>query len=323
MVRFIINRLLLGLLIIFGASILIFALLHLAPGDPAVTIAGPFASQRVVEATRIAYGLDRPLPVQYLHWLARVLQGDLGRSPVLGTPVGPLVLSRFGNTLILAATSLLLAIVAGVGVGLVGGRRPGSLIDRLLTGAFVFLANIPQYLFGLVIVYVFSLGLALFPASGMYNPREPGGLPDLLRHLVLPAITVALGPMSIIALTTRGSVLEVSQRDYVRMALAGGLSDWKITFQYILGNALPPIISVIGLQAGTVLGGSAFVEVVFSWPGLGLQLFNAVIARDITTVQAASLMVAIAFILVNLITDIAVMAVNPRATRPAAAQHAI
>ncbi len=315
MLQLVIRRLLLGLLILLGVSVFVFILLHLAPGDAARSIAGPYASEDAVEAFRTAYGLDRPLPVQYAQWLGRVLRGDLGHSPTLGTPVGPLVLSRFGNTLILAGTSLLAAIFAGLLVGVVAGTHPRSLVDRAVMGVSLFLANIPAYLLGLVLVYIFALHLQLLPSGGMYDLRNPGGLGDLFAHLLLPAFTVSLGPMAIIARMTRGSILEVAQKDYVRMALASGIAGWKIAIEYLLVNALAPIISVIGLQVGTLLGGALFAEVVFSWPGLGSQLYTAVIGRDVPTVQAATLIIAVSFVLVNLATDVVVLVLDPKTRR--------
>jgi peptide/nickel transport system permease protein len=313
--RLVVHRLLLGIFILFGVSVFVFILLHLAPGDAARSIAGPYATEDAVEALRVAYGLNRPLPVQYVQWLARVLRGDLGHSPTLGTPVGPLVLSRFGNTLILAGTSLLAAILVGLCVGVVAGIRSRTVVDRAVMGISLFFANVPAYLFGLVLVYLFALNLHLLPSSGMYDMRDPGGLPDLLVHLLLPAFTVSLGPMAVIARMTRGSILEVTQKDYVRMALASGIPDRRIVVEYMLANALPPIISVIGLQVGTLLGGALFAEVIFSWPGLGSQLYTAVIGRDIPTVQAATLVIAVCFVLVNLVTDLAVLALDPRTRR--------
>ncbi|HBY97518.1 MAG: ABC transporter permease [Ardenticatenaceae bacterium] len=312
MVRLVVRRLLLGVFILFGVSLFVFILLYLAPGDPAQAIAGPYASQQVVEAFRERYGLNDPLPVQYLRWLGRVVRGDLGNSPTLGTPIGPLVLSRFRNTLILAGSSLTMAILAGLAIGVAAGTHSRSVLDRLLMGISLFFANIPEYLLALVLVYLLALQLQLLPASGMQDLRNPGGLPDLLAHLILPSTAVALGPMVIIARMTRGSILEVSQADYVTMARATGISNWKVTLEYILLNALPAILSVIGLQVGTLLGGAIFAEIVFSWPGLGQQLFNAVVARDIPTVQAATLVVATSFVLVNLLTDLAVLGINPR-----------
>lgn len=306
---------LLSIFILFGVSIFVFILLHISPGDPARAIAGPYASEQVVETFRARYGLNEPLPQQYVQWLVRVLQGDLGDSPTLGTPVGPLVLSRFRNTLILAGSSLLIAIVLGITVGVIAGLHPRTVVDRTAMGVSLFFANVPGYLLGLILIYVFALQLDLLPASGMVDLRGLGGLPDLMRHLLLPTIAVALGPMAVIARMTRGGVLEVSQSDYVKMAHATGMSDRTITVEYILLNAFPAIVSVIGLQVGTMLGGTVFAEVVFSWPGLGQQLYNAVIARDIPTVQAATLVVALSFVLVNLATDIVVLAANPRARR--------
>ena len=312
MLRLIARRLLLGLFILFGVSVFVFILLHLAPGDAARAIAGPYASEDVVEVYRARYGLDRPLPIQYVQWLGRVLRGDLGHSPTLGTPVGPLVLSRFRNTFVLAGSSFLIAVLLGMVVGVVAGTRPRSAADRAVMSISLFLANTPPYLFGLILVYLFALRLDALPSGGMYDLRDPGGAPDLLIHLLLPAFTVSLGPMAVIARMTRGSILEISQKDYVKMALASGIPGWRVIVEYMLLNALAPIISVIGLQVGTLLAGAVFAEVVFSWPGVGSQLYTAVIGRDMPTVQAATLVIAVSFVLVNLVTDIAVLALDPR-----------
>lgn len=316
MIQVICLRGLAALPILFGVSVFVFLLLHLAPGDAAQAIAGPFATREVVEAYRSEYGLNDPLPVQYVRWLMRVLHGDLGKSPALGVPIAPVVLSRFANTLVLATSSLLLAVVGGLVIGIVVGMRPRSRLSTAVMGAAIFLANIPEYLFGLLLVLVFAVNLRVLPASGMYNIRDPGGLSDLISHLVLPAVAVSLAPMAVIARMTRASVIEIGQKEYVMVARAMGLRERTITLSYVVPNALPPILSVAGLQVGSVLGGSAFAEVVFSWPGIGSQLYNAIVARDIPTIQAATLLVALTFMLVNLATDIAVSIADPRLRRP-------
>ncbi|MGH9892011.1 MAG: ABC transporter permease [bacterium] len=310
--RLIVRRLWLAGLTLLGVSVVVFFLVHLTPGDPARAIAGPYASEEVVEAFRTQYHLDDPIPVQYGRWLWGALRGDFGRSAHFEQSVNSLVFFRLTNTFVLVGAALLVAVSGGILLGVLAGRRETSRTARLLMGANLVTANIPPYLSGLILILVFSLTLNLFPSGGMYDLRQPGGLPDLLAHLVLPTIAVSAQPMMVIARMTRASILEVSRHDYVLVAQSVGISPLRIATQYILWNALPPVISVIGLQVGSLLSGALFAEVVFSWPGLGELLFRALSATDVLTIQAVTLLIAFTFILVNLLADLLISFINPR-----------
>ncbi|WP_299560659.1 ABC transporter permease [uncultured Mycolicibacterium sp.] len=315
MTRVIATRLLSTLAVLLGVSLIVFLLLQLVPGDPAVTILGAGATKEAVTALRAELGLDRPLPVQFLDYLGGLLRGDLGRSLTVNAPVTDIMLPRFANTLILTGAALLLCLVVAIPLGVVAAYRQYSLFDRFAMFASMAGASVPVYWFGLLLIGVFAVGLRWLPTSGMYNPRFPGGVADLLAHLVLPAIAAALVPLAVIARMTRGVMIEVLQQDYIRTLRASGLSTANVLWRHALRNALPPIVNIVGLQVGYLLGGVVFVEVVFGWPGLGQQLYISISQRDIPVVQAGVLFIALAFVLINLFADTAVGLLDPRTRR--------
>ncbi|MGX1101144.1 ABC transporter permease [Amorphus sp. MBR-141] len=309
---YVLKRLLAVIPILFGVSIVIFLFLQMVPGDVAATLLGPRATEAKIVAIRAELGLDRPLYVQYFTWLAAVLQGDFGRSIILQVPVLEIVLPKFGNTLILAGASLFIAIAVGVPLGVISAVRQYSFIDRAGTAAAVLGAAAPTFWLALVMMYVFSLKLKWFPTSGMYDLRGDGGLIDLLHHLVLPAIVTAAIPLAVITRLARSSMLDVVRADYVTALRAKGLEERRVVWIHAFRNALPPIISVTGLQAGFLLGGTLFTEVIFTWPGIGLQLYDAILGRDVPLVQGAMFLIAAFFVLLNLFADIVVAWLNPR-----------
>jgi len=315
MTRVIATRLLSTLAVLLGVSLIVFLLLQLVPGDPAVTILGAGATKEAVTALRAELGLDRPLPVQFLDYLGGLMRGDLGRSLTVNAPVTDIMLPRFANTLILTGAALLLCLVVAIPLGVVAAYRQYSLFDRFAMFASMAGASVPVYWFGLLLIGVFAVGLRWLPTSGMYNPRFPGGVADLLDHLVLPAIAAALVPLAVIARMTRGVMIEVLQQDYIRTLRASGLSTANVLWRHALRNALPPIVNIVGLQVGYLLGGVVFVEVVFGWPGLGQQLYISISQRDIPVVQAGVLFIALAFVLINLFADTAVGLLDPRTRR--------
>ena len=311
MTRFALKRLAFAVPTLLGVSIGVFLLLDLTPGDPAQAIAGPYASAETVAAFRAQYHLGDSLPAQYAHWLGNAVQGNLGQSPNLNQAVGPLVLERLGNTALAVGAALLIASVLGVAIGVYSASRPGSWTARVLMAASGAIANIPPYLSGLILILLFSTTLRWLPSGGMHDLRSPGGFGDLMRHLVLPACAVAAQPTLVIARMTRASYLDVERQEYVLVARALGVSPWRILTQYILWNALPPVLSVFGLQIGALLSGALFAEVVFNWPGLGNLLYTAVLAKDVLTIQAVTLLIAVVFVAVNLFTDLAVGVISP------------
>ena len=312
MVAFIIRRTLAAILVLFGVSILIFTLVKITPGDPARAQLPASATPDQIHALQHAMGLDRPLPGQYISWLSNALHGDLGLSYQHRISAISLVKERFSNTLILAGSALTVAVLIGVTIGVVAGTRPNSFVDRFLTLLAVAAASVPTYWLGIVLLIVFSLKLQWFPATGMYNPREEPSLPDLLRHLVLPTITTAAVPTAIIARMVRSSVQETMTLDHVRTARAKGLSERTVVTRHALRNALPTFVTIIALQAGYLMGGSLIAEIVFTWPGIGLQVYTAVGARDIPIIMSVTLLVAVIFVTLNFLADLVQAIADPR-----------
>ncbi|MDR7554436.1 MAG: ABC transporter permease [Armatimonadota bacterium] len=310
--RYVVHRLLLAVPVLLGISVVVFLMLKLVPGDPAVALLGPQAEPRDIEMLRRAWGLDRPVHEQYLTWLGHALRGNLGLSLEQRVPVADLVLTRFKNTAILTLASVLFSLALGLTAGIVSATRPRSLFDRLTMVAALFANSMPAFWLGLVLIFVFSLRLGWFPVSGMYSIRGEGGLADLLHHLVLPAITLGGATTAIVARLTRSSMLEVIRQDYVRTARAKGLVERRVVLGHALRNALLPVVTVVGLQVGFLLGGAVLTETVFSWPGVGLQLYRAISTRDIPLIQGSVLLIAVTFVVINLVVDLLYALLDPR-----------
>lgn len=312
MVNYLIRRILAAVFVLWGVSILIFTLLKITPGDPARSQLPQTATQEDLDALRHAMGLDRPLPRQYLIWLNDALHGDLGKSYQHRISAFDMVRERFENTLILAGTALAVATILGLTIGILAGTRPNSFIDRAATILSVSAASVPTYWLGILLLLLFSLNLGWLPAVGMHDPRGDGGFVDLVKHLILPAATTAVIPTAIIARMVRSAVLETMTLDFVRTARAKGLTERAVVWRHALRNALPSFITILALQAGYLLGGSLIAEIVFSWPGIGLQLYTAVGARDVPVIMAVTIVVAIVFTSLNLIADLLQGVVDPR-----------
>jgi ABC-type dipeptide/oligopeptide/nickel transport system permease component len=308
---YVVRRLLLAVPVLVGVSILVFAVMHLSPGDPAAIMLGAQATREDVERLHRDLGLDRALPVQYARWIGRVLQGDLGRSIPLGREVLPEVLIRFKATLILTAGALLVALVIGVPAGIVSATRQYTWLDRLSMGVAVTGVSLPVFWTGIMLIIVFSLTLRWLPSAGMFSPYG-GGLGDLAWHLVLPAITLGTASAAALARMTRSAVLEIVRQDFVRSARAKGLDERAVVGRHVLKNALNPIVTVLGIQVGTLLGGAILTETVFSWPGLGSMMVRAIQARDYPLVQGGVLLIATTFVLVNLFVDLLYAWFDPR-----------
>jgi ABC-type dipeptide/oligopeptide/nickel transport system permease component len=306
------RRLLLALPVLFGVSLLVFAVLHMAPGDPAAIMLGAQATREDVERLQRDLGLDRPLPVQYARWMGHVLRGDLGRSIPLGREVLPEVLLRFRATLILTLGALVIAVAVGVPAGIISATRQHTWLDRLGMGVAVTGVSLPVFWTGIMLIIVFALSLRWFPSAGMVSPYGSGGLSDLLWHLVLPAVTLGTASAAALARLTRSSVLEIVRQDYVRSARAKGLGERLVITRHVLKNAINPIITVLGLQVGYLLGGAILTETVFSWPGLGSMMVRAIQARDYPLVQGGVLLIATTFVLVNLVVDLLYAVFDPR-----------
>jgi ABC-type dipeptide/oligopeptide/nickel transport system permease component len=311
MKEYILKRLLLTIPVLVGVSILVFSVIHLAPGDPAVIMLGPLATKDSIAKLHEELGLDRPLVVQYLTWMSKVVRLDFGRSVVLGREVFPEIWLRFKATMILTIASLSLAVLIGVIAGITSAVRQYSLFDAASMLAALAGVSMPVFFTGIVLIIVFSMQLNLFPTAGMYSPAG-GDVLDLLHHLVLPACTLGTASAAVLARMTRSAMLETIRQDYIRTARSKGLAERSVIYIHALRNAAITIITVLGMQVGYQLGGAILTETVFSWPGIGLMMVRAIQVRDYPMVQGGVLFVAAVFVLVNILVDIAYAFLDPR-----------
>ncbi len=299
-------------LLLFGVSVIVFSSMRLVPGDPIVRLAGPFASEKQRAQVRQSYGLDAPVVVQYVKWLGKATSGDLGISMQLNMAVLPLLVEKTKNTLLLVAGSMLIAILGGWSLGICAGLRPGSWLDRSALVIALTGMSLPAFWFGMVLVILFAINIKLFPASGITSQHgEEGGLVDVLWHLVLPALATAVLPAGMLIRACRSTIVDVARQPFISALYARGLP-WRTIHRHIIKNALPTILNATGMQAGFLLTAAIFSEVVFNWPGLGLQIFTAVVAQDYTVVQGAVLFVCILFLLFNILIDVARPMFDPR-----------
>jgi peptide/nickel transport system permease protein len=316
MLAYLLKRLLYAVPIALGVTVLSFALVYLAPGDALNAIAPADAPADVIEALKSAYGLDRPIPVQYGLWLLRAVQGDLGTSIASGRAVAGEVMSAVGNTLLLAGIAAFAGVLVGCILGALAGYRHGSWIDRLATVLSVIGVSIPHYWLGLVLTIVFSITLGWLPAMG----AGAGGSAEWLwdgahfKYLVLPALTLSVIPMGIITRTVRALVSEMLNKEFVVALRARGLSETAV-FLHIAKNVAPTVLAVAGLQVGYLMGGSILVETVFAWPGTGFLLNTAIFQRDMPLLQGTILVLCMFFVALNLLVDILQPLIDPRMAR--------
>ena len=312
MALYIAKRLLAAIPVILGLTVIVFLIIALIPGGTAVAILGPLASAEAVAELEAELGLDRPIFIQYFEWLGNLLQGDLGRSYILKRPVLDEVLERFNATMILAGTALVLCSIMGLLAGVVSAVRQYGWADKTITFIVLIGISMPAFWLGLLMILVFAVNLRWFPVSGMFAVYGGGDLPDLLRHLVLPAVTLAIVATGVIARMTRTSMLEVLRQDYIRTARAKGLSERRVIYLHAFKAAMVAVIPVIAVQAGFVVSNAVYVEAVFQWPGIGTMLVNAISTRDVVLVQGGVLIVATAYILFNLAADVVQTMIDPR-----------
>ncbi len=312
MLAYVVRRLLLTVPVLFGISVIVFLVISLIPGDPATAILGSYATPENVARLNRELGLDRPLPVQYVHWLSGIVQGDFGRSYSLNRPVLDEVLERFVPTLILAGAALALCTAFGIGAGILSAVKQYGWQDKLVTLLVLIGISTPSFFLGIVLILWFSVQLRWFPTGGMYSLFGDGGVLDLLHHLTLPAFALAVVATGVVARLTRSNMLEVLRQDYVRTARALGLREGRVIYGHAFRNALVNILPVIGIQAGFVLGGAVYIESVFQWPGIGRMLVTAISTRDILLVQGGVLVVAACYVLINLVTDVLQALLDPR-----------
>jgi peptide/nickel transport system permease protein len=316
MLAYLLKRLLYTIPIALGVTLVSFILVYIAPGDPLNAIAPADAPAEVIEALKVQYGLDRPLPVRYGLWLTRAVHGDLGASIATGRSVASEVGSAVSNTLVLASVAAFVGVLIGCILGALAGYNEGGLIDRIATALSVVGVSVPHYWLGLVLTIVFSVKLGWLPAVG----AGPGGSSDWawdgahLRYLVLPAATLCVIPMGIITRTVRALVSETLNQEFVIALRARGLGSRAI-FRHVAKNAAPTVLAVSGLQIGYLMGGSILVETVFAWPGTGFLLNTAIFQRDIPLLQGTILVLCLFFVALNLIVDLAQPLIDPRMGR--------
>jgi peptide/nickel transport system permease protein len=309
---YLIRRFLWMIAVVVGVSIVVFSLIHLTPGDPAQIMLGPTAGMDEVQALRHQLGLDQPVVLQYGLWASRVLHGDLGTSIVLRRPVLAEVSGRFLNTAVLAGASILVSFTLGIALGMLSAIRRGSLVDRFVMLLATFGLSLPSFWFGLMLIILFSVRLGWLPGTGMTSAVEGGSAADVAKHLILPAVALAVVPLAVIARYTRSAMLEALGQDYVRTARAKGLSEQSVTWSHVFRNTLVAIVTMLGLQIGFLLAGAVYIENVFSWPGIGQMLVDAILKRDFPLVQGGVLLVATTYVVVNLLTDLLYAVLDPR-----------
>ena len=310
MAAYAIRRLLQMALLLFLSSVVVFLLLRLIPGDPAVVIGGPNARPEQLERLRTELGLTQPLPVQYGIWAGRVIRGDLGTSFVSGFPVGQLIMMRLPATAQLAAGALLVTLLVAFPAGMFAATRPGSAIAHALSGYTTLSLVVPTFWLGLLLLLMFGLQLRWLPMSGYVGLTEDP--PRALQHLLLPSITLAAGLSAVLARLLKAALLEVLRNDYVRTAQAKGLHANLILRRHVLKNALIPVVTVLGIQIGHLLGGAVITESIFDWPGLGKLILQGINDRDYSVVQGVMLFLVSTFVLVNLVVDLSYGLLDPR-----------
>jgi peptide/nickel transport system permease protein len=310
MLSYILRRILSTLPVMGIVALFVFSLLYIAPGDPAVMIAGDQATPEDVERIRKGLGLDRPFLVQFGSWLWHILHGDLGTSIFTNLPVSALIAQRIEPTVSLMSLTLVLTIIIAVPLGVVAAWKAGSWIDRTIMAFAVFAFSLPVFVVGYVLAYVFALQFEWLPVQG-YTPLSKGVWP-WLQNLILPALALGSVYTALIARITRASMLEVLQQDYVRTARAKGLDQHSILFIHALKNAAVPIVTVIGIGIALLIGGSIVTESVFAIPGLGRLTIDAILRRDYPVIQGIVLLFSFLYVLVNLMVDVIYTLVDPR-----------
>jgi len=311
------RRLIMTIPILLGVTIICFALVQIAPGDPVQNLVRPDANPADVARLRAYYGLDQPVVIQYVMWLWRVLGGDFGMSIANNMPVASEVFRAFGNTIVVALISVVLAFIFSMILGVIAATRQGGVIDRLVTAIAVFGISVPTFWLAVVLVIVFAVNLNWLPATGMGAGGSDGfnyfDWADL-KFAVMPIIALALPPLAIMTRTTRSSLSEILNQDFIQTLRAKGLSEFSIIL-HAVRNIMPSAIAMLGLQLGYLIGGSVLVETVFTWPGTGYLLNKAILTRDIPLLQGTILVLATVFVLINLVVDLVQSLVDPRIKR--------
>ncbi|WP_116600252.1 ABC transporter permease [Primorskyibacter marinus] len=309
---YIVKRLISAIPVLFGITVIVFLIMSLIPGDPATAILGSYATPENVAKLNRDLGLDRSLAERYFIWLFNMVQGDFGRSYSLNRPVIDEVLERFNATLILAGTSFVICSVLGILAGVVSAARQYGWADKAITFTVLIGISVPSFFLGMMMILLFAVNLRWLPVSGMYAIYGGGDLWDLLRHLVMPALALSAVATGVIARLARSAMLEVLRQDYIRTARAKGVPERRVIMGHALRAAMVSIIPVLGIQAGFVLSGSVYIEIVFQWPGAGRMLVEAILTRDLLLVQGGVVFIAACYVFFNILVDVAQSLLDPR-----------
>jgi peptide/nickel transport system permease protein len=307
------RRILYAVPVLLGVSVLVFALIHLAPGDVVDILVPPEVPKDVADALRVRFALDQPLYVQYFAWLSRFLVGDFGLSFFTNRPVAEELFGALGNTLMLALPAAVVGFTLGVALGVVAAFNRGTWLDKLFSAIAIVGVSLPHYWVGIVLVAIFSVIFNGLPAAGMGPPGIPVSW-DQIRHLILPVITLSLIPMGVVSRLVRASILEILSQEFVDALRAKGLLNRRVLF-HVIKNAAPPILALMGLQFGYLLGGSILVETVFNWPGSGGLMNLAIFRRDIPVLSATIVTLATIFVVINIVVDVLQALIDPRMRR--------
>jgi peptide/nickel transport system permease protein len=316
MVLYALRRLIYLVPVAFGVSLLVFALVHLAPGDAISAIVPPDAPKEVVDKLKEYYGFDKPLPVQYGRWLAVTLTGDFGTSIGTGRPVATEVASAFGNTIILAIAACLFAFTLAVILGTAAAYARSRIVDRLVTSIALVGVSVPHFWLAIVLVIIFAVELGALPPMGIGPENSTGWKFDWahIRHMILPTIALSVIPLGVMTRTVRSTIKEILSMEFVTALQAKGINDTRVLL-HVLKNAAPTCLAVMGLQAGNLIGGSILIETVFAWPGTGFLLNSAIFRRDLPILQGTTLVLAFFFMMLNLTVDVIQTMVDPRIKR--------
>lgn len=312
MTGYILKRLFSAIPVLLGISVIVFLIMAMIPGDPATAILGSYATPENVEKLNRDLGLDQGLVPRYFIWLSNMLQGDFGRSFALNRPVLDEVLDRFGATLILAGTSFVLCSVLGVAAGAVSAARQYGFADKAITFVVLLGISIPSFFLGMMMILIFAVQLRWFPVSGMWPIYGDRTTWVLLDHLAMPAFALAVVATGVIARLARSAMLEVLRQDFIRTARAKGVRERRVIWRHALRAAMVSIIPILGIQAGFVLSGAVYIEMVFQWPGVGRMLVDAILKRDILLVQGGVVFIAACYVMFNIVVDVAQALLDPR-----------
>ncbi len=312
MFYYLFKRILYAVPVLLGVTFAVFLIISLIPGDPATAILGSYATPENIENLNRQLGLDKPFFQRYLIWVVNILQGDFGTSYSLNRPVIDEVIERFQATLILSGSSFLICSIIGIFFGIISSALQYSFFDKIITFLVILGISIPSFFLGMMMILLFTVELKLLPASGMYSLYGGGDLIDLLKHLIMPSTALAIVSTGVVVRLSRSIMLEILRLDFIRTARSKGLKEYRVIFIHAFRLAIVSILPILGLQAGFVLSGAVYIEIVFQWPGVGRMLVDSILTRDIMLVQGGVLFVALCYVIFNIVVDFLQLILDPR-----------